>query len=86
VHGVGGVVGTLLAAVVGSTLFGGEFDMLKQLGIQALASVVTIVYTGVVTVIILLVVKVICKGLRVSEEDERLGLDQSAHGEAAYND
>jgi len=86
VHGVGGVVGTLLAAVVGSTLFGGEFDMLKQLGIQALASVVTIVYTGVVTVIILLVVKVVCKGLRVSEEDERLGLDQSAHGEAAYND
>lgn len=86
VHGVGGVVGTLLAAVVGSTLFGGEFDMLKQLGIQALASVVTIVYTGVVTLIILLVVKVICKGLRVSEEDERLGLDQSAHGEAAYND
>ncbi|MGY8639646.1 MAG: ammonium transporter [Verrucomicrobiales bacterium] len=86
VHGVGGIVGTLLAAVVGSTLFGGEFDMLKQLGIQALASVVTIVYTGVVTVIILLVVKVVCKGLRVSEEDERLGLDQSAHGEAAYND
>ncbi len=56
------------------------------LGIQALASVVTIVYTGVVTFLILAVVKLLCGGLRVSQEDERLGLDQSAHGENAYND
>jgi ammonia channel protein AmtB len=31
-------------------------------------------------------VRVVCGGLRVSEEDERIGLDQSAHGENAYND
>jgi len=86
VHGVGGLIGTLLAAVVGSTVFGGEFDLGKQLGIQALASLLTIVYTAVVTIVILLVVKVLCRGLRVSEEDERLGLDQASHGENAYND
>ncbi len=86
VHGVGGLVGTLLAAVVGSTLFGGEFDLGKQLGVQALASLITIVYTGVVTVVILLIVKAICGGLRVSEDEERVGLDQASHGENAYND
>ncbi|HQZ28483.1 MAG: ammonium transporter [Verrucomicrobiales bacterium] len=86
VHGVGGLIGTLLAAVVGSTLFGGEFSLGKQLGIQALASVITILYTAVVTIVILLFVKAVCRGLRVSEEHERIGLDQATHGESAYND
>ncbi len=86
VHGVGGLIGTLLAAVVGSSLFGGSLALGKQLGIQALASVVTIIYTGIVTFLILALVRVVCGGLRVSEEDERIGLDQSAHGENAYND
>lgn len=86
VHGVGGLIGTLLAAVVGSSLFGGSLELGKQLGIQALASVVTIVYTGIVTFLILVLVRVVCGGLRVSEEQERIGLDQSAHGENAYND
>ncbi len=86
VHGVGGLVGTLLAAVVGSSLFGGELQLGKQLGIQALASIITIIYTAVVTFLILIVVRLVCCGLRVSEEDERLGLDQAAHGENAYND
>lgn len=86
VHGVGGLIGTLLAAVVGSSLFGGSLVLGKQLGIQALASVATAVYTGIVTFLILGLVRVVCGGLRVSEEDERIGLDQSAHGENAYND
>lgn len=88
VHGVGGLVGTLLAAIVGTAAFGGlgDFEMLPQLGIQALGSVVTIVYTAIVTIAILLLTKTVCGGLRVSEEDERIGLDQSAHGEQAYND
>jgi len=86
VHGVGGLVGTLLAAVVGSSLFGGDLQLGKQLGIQALASIITIIYTAVVTFLILIVVRLVCCGLRVSEEDERLGLDQAAHGENAYND
>nr|MBP6784658.1 ammonium transporter [Verrucomicrobiales bacterium] len=44
------------------------------------------VYTAAVTIVILLLVKAVCRGLRVSEEDERLGLDQATHGESAYND
>ncbi len=86
VHGVGGVIGTLLAAVVGSSLFGGELDLAKQLGVQALASALTVLYTGVVTFLILIFVRALLGGLRVTEEEERLGLDQAAHGENAYND
>lgn len=86
VHGVGGLVGTLLVAVVGSSLFGGELSFGKQLGIQALASLLTIVYTAVVTFVILALVRVVCGGLRVTAEQERVGLDQSVHGENAYND
>jgi Amt family ammonium transporter len=88
VHGVGGFVGTILAAIVGTAAFGGfgEFSMGKQLGIQLGASLLTAIYTAIVTFAILILVKIVCKGLRVSEEDERLGLDQSAHGEAGYND
>ncbi|MCB1086319.1 MAG: ammonium transporter [Verrucomicrobiae bacterium] len=87
VHGVGGLVGTLLAAVVGLKAFGGfgDFTFGKQIGLQLAASGITIVYTGVVTVAILLAVKALV-GLRVSEQDETIGLDQSAHGETAYND
>lgn len=87
VHGVGGLVGTLLAAVVGIEAFGGfgEFTMGKQLGLQAMAAVITAVYTAVASILILLVVKATV-GLRVSEQEEILGLDQSAHGESAYND
>ena len=98
VHGVGGLVGTLLAAVVGGIAFlaadgvggfsdddGNTWGVGKQLGIQTIGAVVTIIYTAVVTVIILLGVKAVCGGLRVSESEEREGLDQSAHGETAYN-
>ena len=87
VHGVGGLVGTLLAAVVGLEAFGGfgEFTMGKQLGLQAMAAVITAAYTAVASILILLVVKATV-GLRVSEQEEILGLDQSAHGESAYND
>ncbi|MDF1812463.1 MAG: ammonium transporter [Verrucomicrobiales bacterium] len=88
VHGVGGFVGTVLAAVVGTAAFGGlaTYSMGKQLGIQLGASAITAIYTAVVTIAILVLVKNLCKGLRVSEDDERIGLDQSSHGEAGYNE
>ncbi|MEC9043176.1 MAG: ammonium transporter [Verrucomicrobiota bacterium] len=89
VHGVGGLVGTLLAAVVAIGAIQGTegegYDWLSQLGVQALGSIFTIVFTAIVTIIILLIIKHTV-GLRVSEADESLGLDQSAHGETAYND
>lgn len=94
VHGVGGLIGTLMAAVVGNVVFlkGGDFasdlanarGLFGQLGIQAAAALITIVYTGVVTFVILLVVKKTI-GLRVSDSAQREGLDQAEHGESAYN-
>ena len=89
VHGVGGLIGKLLAAVVAIGAIQGTegegYDWLSQLGVQALGSIFTIVFTAIVTIVILLIIKHTV-GLRVSEADESLGLDQSAHGETAYND
>ena len=87
VHGVGGLVGTLLAAIVGVKAFGGfgDFSMVKQLGLQVMASVITAVYTAIATIVILLVIKKLV-GLRVDEQEEIIGLDQSSHGESAYNE
>lgn len=87
VHGVGGLVGTILAAVVGVGAFGGygDFSMGKQLGIQLLAALITAAYTAVASIVILMLIKAFV-GLRVSEQEEIVGLDQSSHGESAYND
>ncbi len=86
VHGVGGLIGTLLVAVVGIPALGGfgELPMFAQLKLQLMASGITIAYTLVATVLILLFVKAVCKGLRVDSQEELIGLDQSAHEESAY--
>ena len=91
VHGIGGLVGTLLAAVVAIAALGGtengvkNYNMEAQLLTQLKGSVFTVVFTAVVTVVILLIIKYTV-GLRVDESEESIGLDQSAHGETAYND
>ena len=92
VHGVGGLVGTLLAAVVAVGALQGtqngageDYNMMAQLAIQAKGSIFAVVFTAVVTIIILKVIDMTV-GLRVSESDESIGLDQAAHGETAYND
>ncbi len=91
VHGIGGLVGTLLAAVVAVAALGGtendveNYNMGAQLFTQFKGSVFTIVFTTVVTVVILFIIKHTV-GLRVDESEESVGLDQSAHGETAYND
>ena len=92
VHGVGGLIGTILAAVVGLKAMGGipnsdgKFvDFGAQLPTQLIASVFTIVFTVVVTFVILKVVD-LAMGLRVDEAEEAVGLDQASHGENAYND
>lgn len=87
VHGVGGLVGTLLVAVVGLPALGGFGSAAfgKQLGLQFAGSAITIVYTGIVSFVILFAVNKLV-GLRVSEREETLGLDQTDHGESAYND
>lgn len=86
VHGVGGILGTLLLSVFGQKSMGGlglVKPLMEQLGIQSLAVGVTIVWSLVATIVIAFVVKLII-GLRVTPEQEQEGLDYSEHGETAY--
>lgn len=77
VHGIGGIVGALLTGVFAVKDIGG-FD--GSVLLQAKGVLVTLVYSGVVSFILLKVIDMVM-GLRVSEEDEREGLDVTLHGE-----
>ncbi len=85
VHGVGGTLGALLTGVFCSKLINplGADASMDQLGKQALGVGVAIVYSIVVTFILGSILKA-TMGLRVSEEDEIVGLDLSEHGESGY--
>lgn len=86
VHGVGGILGTLLLAFFGQASLGGLGSVkpvVEQLGIQATGLGVTILWSAVATVIIAYVVKVTI-GLRVTPDQENEGLDRTEHGENAY--
>ena len=97
VHGVGGIVGALLTGVFNTQLLGGpgqvtdwvtatvgSVGILDQVWIQLQAGLITIVWSGVVSLIAYKIVDMTI-GLRVNEEDEREGLDITAHGETAYH-
>jgi ammonium transporter, Amt family len=100
VHGIGGILGALLTGVFNSPALGGpgyvadwvtvtmvtaaDYSIASQVWIQAKAVLTTVVWSGVVSFIAFKVVDLTI-GLRVSEEEEREGLDISAHGETAYN-
>jgi len=88
VHGVGGIVGALLTGVFSAGSLGGvkgdDFSIASQLLIQAEGVVITMVWSSVVAFIAYKIVDM-TMGLRVSEEQEREGLDISSHGETAYN-
>jgi Amt family ammonium transporter len=89
IHGVGGLLGALLTGVfadpavneLGKGLLYGNPG---QLWVQLVASLATIAYSGIMTLIIFMVIKVTV-GLRVGAEEETIGLDESEHGERAYN-
>jgi Amt family ammonium transporter len=89
VHGVGGITGSLLTGVFAATSMGGlglaeGVSILDQVGIQALAIVVTVFWSAGFSYLILIVIdKVI--GLRVVEEDEVVGLDIALHEETGYH-
>ena len=88
VQGVGGFIGTILVAIFAHEMFGGKEGQLaigKQLATQGFAALFTAVYTLIVSLILLKLVDATL-GLRVSESDEREGLDVASHGETAYND
>jgi Amt family ammonium transporter len=92
VHGVGGIIGTLMAAVFASSelgIFSGQglaegMTIVSQLEVQAIGVVATFVYTAVATYIILKVVDMIT-GLRVSAGEEQQGLDLISHDEKGYD-
>ena len=89
VHGVGGVLGTLLTGVFGAVALGGvgftvQKDIAAQVGIQALGVGTAALWCGVFTWVILKVVALFSK-LRVVEEQETEGLDLAEHGERGYS-
>ncbi|KGM54062.1 ammonia channel protein [Lysobacter daejeonensis GH1-9] len=87
VHGVGGIVGALLTGVFTAPSLGGtgaaDFSITHQVGVQALGVGITVVWSGVVSLLAFGLVKALV-GLRVPEESEREGLDITSHGETAY--
>ena len=100
VHGVGGIVGAILTGVFNAPSLGGpsfmadwttltmvapeDYSIASQVWIQTKGVLLTIVWSGVVSLVAYKIVDLTI-GLRVSEEDEREGLDTTSHGERAYN-
>jgi Amt family ammonium transporter len=91
VHGVGGILGTLLVSVLATAALGGggllvaSGTIVAQLGVQALGVVVVIAWAAVLTFIIVKVTGMITGGMRVSAEVEEQGLDLALHGERGYD-
>ncbi len=88
VHGIGGLLGTLLLAPLGSSSFGGlghsELTILGQFKVQIVASFSVAIWAIIGSFIILMIIKKFI-GIRVSAEEEEAGLDVSSHSESAYN-
>jgi Amt family ammonium transporter len=94
VHGVGGILGTLLVGVFSATSLGvfsgfgfadGIETMGEQVGVQLIGVLSTLAYTAIVTYVLLKIVGLMTSGLRVDEEIEVNGLDQMEHEESGYN-
>jgi Amt family ammonium transporter len=90
VHGIGGIWGALATGIFAVAAIGGTSGLIEggnvdQMLAQIIAVVATLLYSGIVSLVILKVLDVIPGlGLRVSEADEDQGLDISAHGERAF--
>jgi ammonium transporter, Amt family len=91
VHGIGGIVGAIMLTFFirdswmteAAEAAGGTWTTLQQLGVQAAAVGIAIVYAAGVTLVILLVMRLF-GGMRSSEENEMQGLDSAYHGEHGY--
>ena len=87
VHGVGGFVGVILTGVFTAEMFSGvglEGSIGTQIRLQLIGAGVTIVYSGVLTLVIVKVLDGVM-GLRVTPEEETGGLDLALHNESGYN-
>jgi len=90
IHGIGGIVGAIGTAIVAAPSLGGfgpggaDYSIGGQLATQATAVIIAIVWSAVVALVALLIVRAVM-GLRVTESAETDGLDLTSHGERAYN-
>ncbi len=89
VHGVGGIIGSLLVAVLATDAFSGGgladgMTLSSQLSVQAISVLITVFWTAIASYIILKLISVTI-GLRVDEQVEIEGLDISQHGERGYH-
>ena len=88
VHGLGGIIGAILTGVFAAPSLGGmsgpEFAMGAQVLVQLKSVVLTIVWSAVVSYVTYKLIDLTI-GLRVTEDEEREGLDRTSHGESAYN-
>ena len=93
VHGVGGIVGTFLAGILVSGelgIFSGNglaegMTMGSQVMVQIIGIFSVAAYTGILTFIILKVVGAVTSGIRVTQEEEQMGLDITDHDERGYS-
>ena len=89
IHGVAGTIGALMTGLFADPTIneagkGAFFGNPYQFLIQLLAVAVTIVYVSIISFFVFLIIKLLL-GLRVDRNDELIGLDESQHGEKAYN-
>lgn len=94
VHGVGGILGTLLAGIFSATSLGlfsgfgfaeGITSIAGQMKVQLIGVLATVAYTAIVSYVILKVVSLMTQGLRVTDEQEIQGLDIHMHEERGYD-
>ena len=90
VHGVGGILGSLLVALLATESFSGVglgegVTVMSQLSVQAMAIIVTVIWTAIASYVIFKVAGALTGGIRVDEQDEIEGLDLSQHGERGYH-
>lgn len=88
VHGVGGILGTLLTGIFASASFGGlglpgGVTIGHQLGVQAMGVIIAVGWSAIVSIVLLAVIRAVV-GLRVSGDEEIEGLDLTTHGERAH--
>ncbi len=90
IHAVGGIVGALLTGVFAATALGGagfgegNDSITAQVGAQFVGVIATIIYTFIVSFVLLKIVGALTGGLRVTEDEEQEGLDIALHDERGY--
>ena len=87
-HGIGGIFGAIATGILMAPGLGGtggdDFVMGAQVVTQIKAVLITVLWSGIGSAVLIYVTKAIT-GLRVASDDERQGLDLTSHGESAYH-